>query len=627
MFLLSIALILVLKMGNQDSRQSTNTVREDILSFYSCQMILIKLKALFFAGMNAKMKQKFFCFLVIAAALSCHTAKKNITPSGIINPYSYSSQKNIVAGNGAVVSAHPLASKVGVEIMKMGGNAVDAAIATQLALAVVYSNAGNLGGGGFMVARLSNGKLVSVDYREKAPGKASRDMYIDPDGKARTDKSQDGHLSSAVPGTVSGLFESHQYAKLDFSNLIQPAIDLAEKGFVITEREARSLNGLKEDLKKFNTVTPVFVRQSEWKAGDTLIQTDLANTLKRIKDKGADGFYEGETARLIVEEMKRGNGIISYDDLKNYKARSREPHVFDYKGYKIVGMPMPSSGGLLLHQMMKMIENRDIGKMGFLSPQAMQLMIEVERRAFADRAEYMGDADFHKVPVKALTNKKYLEDRMKDYDPDKASISKEIKPGTASLYESEETTHLSVIDKDGNAVAVSTTLNDSYGSKTVVGGAGFFLNDEMDDFSIKPGVPNMYGAVGGEANAIAPGKRMLSSMTPTIVLKDNYPYLVVGTPGGTTIPTSVFQTIVDIIEFGMKTEDAVWKAKFHHQWLPDEVMIERAVPEETREALRKIGYTVKDRGPIGRTEVIKVISPKKFEAVADVRGDDAAEGW
>ena len=531
--------------------------------------------------------------------------------------------------NGAVVSAHPLASKVGVEILKMGGNAVDAAIATQLALAVVYPNAGNLGGGGFTVARFADGKEIAIDYREMAPGNAHRDMYIDDDGTARTDKSQDGHLASGVPGTVAGLFASHQYAKLPFAKLIQPAIELAEKGFVITEREARSYNNLQEELKQFNTVMPVFVKD-KWKAGDTLIQTDLAHTLKRIRDKGADGFYKGETAKLIVEEMKRGSGIISYDDLANYKAKARPPHTFMYRGYKIIGMPMPSSGGLLLHQMMKMIENRDIGKMGFHSLQAVQLMTEVERRAFADRGEYMGDADFYNVPVKALTSQRYLEDKMKDFDPNKASLSKEVPPGKAAAYESEETTHLSVIDKDGNTVAVTTTLNNSYGSRTVVGGAGFFLNDEMDDFSIKPGVPNMYGAIGGEANSIKPGKRMLSSMTPTIVLKDDKPFLVAGTPGGTTIPTSVFQTLVNIIEFDMSTEDAVWKPKFHHQWLPDTLHLEKGFSPDVQESLKKMGYTINIRSAIGRTEVIKIIYTKDgrwYEAVADKRGDDAAEGY
>ena len=372
---------------------------------------------------------------------------------------------------------------------------------------------------------------------------------------------------------------------------------------------------------------PVFVKNIEWKMGDTLIQPDLSNTLKRIRDKGAAGFYEGETAKLIVEEMKRGGGIFSYEDLKNYTAKFRQPHVFDYKGYTIIGMPMPSSGGLLVNQMMKMIENKNIAAMGFQSPQAVQLMAEAERRAFADRAVYMGDADFYKVPVKILSSEKYLQDRMKDYNPAKASTSKEIKEGNAAAYESEETTHLSVIDKEGNAVAVTTTLNNSYGSRTVIGGAGFFLNDEMDDFSIKPGVPNMYGALGGEANAIAPGKRMLSAMSPTVVLKDGKPYLVAGTPGGTTIPTSVFQTLVNILEFNMSTEDAVYKPKFHHQWLPDTLRVEKDFPQPVRDALQKMGYALKQRENIGRTEVIKVLPDGRFEAVADKRGDDAAEGW
>ena len=511
--------------------------------------------------------------------------------------------------------------------MKKGGNAMDAAIATQLALAVVYPQAGNLGGGGFTVARLSDGQLISLDYREMAPGKAHRDMYLDPDGTPRTDKSQDGHLSSGVPGTVAGLFLAHQYARLPFEKLIQPAIDLAEKGFTISKREADNLNRLQDDLKRYNTQMPVFVRDIPWNAGDTLYQFDLARTLKRIKEKGATGFYEGETAMLVVEEMQRGGGIITLEDMKNYKAKQRKPHVFDYKGYKVVSMSMPSSGGLLLHQMMKMIEHRNIASMGFHSLQAVQLMAEVEKRAFADRGEYMGDLDFYKVPVDMLTNDVYLQERMKNYDPTRATPSAEIQPGGLSRTESEETTHLSVIDKEGNAVAVTTTLNNSYGSRTVVGGAGFFLNDEMDDFSIKPGVPNMYGAIGKDANAIQPGKRMLSAMTPTVVLKDNKPYLVVGTPGGTTIPTSVFQTLVNILEFGLSTEDAVNQPKFHHQWLPDSLYIEKRFSSTIKDGLQGMGYGLKERGAIGRTEVIKVLSNGKFEVVADSRGDDAAEGW
>ncbi|MBO9683372.1 MAG: gamma-glutamyltransferase, partial [Flavisolibacter sp.] len=554
---------------------------------------------------------------------SCTVSRKSTG----IDPYQYSITKKAISQNGAVACAHPLASKVGIEIMKQGGNAIDAAIATQLALAVVYPGAGNIGGGGFMVARLSGGEILALDFREAAPAQASRDMYLDENGKVIEGKSVNGHLSSGVPGTIAGLFESLPYAKLPFKKLIEPAIDLAQKGFAITEREAASLNNIQDALNRYNTMPSSFQKKEKWKEGDTLIQKDLAATLERIRDNGAKGFYEGTTAKLIVDEMQRGGGIITLEDLKSYKAKWRTPHTFNYKGCTIVGMPMPSSGGILLHQMMKMIENRPLTYYGFLSPQTVQLMVEAERRAYADRAEHMGDADFYDVPQKMLTSDKYLKERMKDYQPGVAGSSERTKPGIIPK-ESEETTHLSVIDKDGNAVAVTTTLNNSYGSKTVVGGAGFFLNDEMDDFSAKPGASNIYGAVGGEANAIAPGKRMLSSMTPTIVLENEKPFLVVGTPGGTTIPTSVFQTLVNIIDFKMSTEDAVNKPKFHHQWLPDQIDVEKTFPKETREELQKMGYKIIERSTsIGRTEVIKVLPDGSFEAVADNRGDDAAEGF
>lgn len=544
------------------------------------------------------------------------------------NAYQYKTEKSLVASNGAVVSAHPLASQAGLSILKKGGNAIDAAIATQLALAVVYPNAGNIGGGGFMVAQLKNGTQLALDYREKAPAKAHRDMYIEPDGKANTDKSQQGHLSCGVPGTVAGLFAAHRHARLPFSVLIAPAIELAERGFVITAGEARGLNNLQADLKKYNTQTPVFVKETEWKAGDTLVQSDLANTLKRIRDKGQAGFYEGPTADLIVAEMQRGGGLISKEDLRAYTAQYRTPHRFQYKEYSIVGMPMPSSGGVLLHQMLKMIEDRPLATMGFHSPEAVQVMTEVMRRAYADRAAFMGDADFFKVPVKQITDHVYLQNRMKSFVAGQPTPSASLQPGTVVGYESEETTHLSVIDKEGNAVAVTTTLNNSYGSRTVVGGAGFLLNDEMDDFSIKPGVPNMFGAVGGEANAIQPGKRMLSSMAPTLVLKNGKPYLVVGTPGGTTIPTQIFQTLVNILEFNMSPQDAVYKPKFHHQWLPDELVLEKGFPENTKAALQKMGYPFgKERSAIGRTELILVRPDGRFEAVADKRGDDSAAGY
>jgi gamma-glutamyltranspeptidase / glutathione hydrolase len=561
--------------------------------------------------------------IIAAGTICCNPVKQSA-----IDPFNYSSVKRTLSSHGAVVSAHPLASKIGVSILRQGGNAIDAAIATQLALAVVFPNAGNLGGGGFMVARLSNGEQVSLDYREMAPASAHRDMYLDADGNVMSGKSTDGHLSSGVPGTVAGLFEAAKYGKLSFGKLIQPAIDLAEKGYVITSREAGSLNSIQYDLKKYNTRPTVFLKNEKWKAGDTVIQKELAATLIRMREKGKAGFYEGETADLIVSEIKRGNGIITLNDLKNYQAKWRSPHRFIYKGYTIIGMPMPSSGGVLVNQMMKMVETKPLASYGFLSPRAIQLMVEVERRAYADRAEFMGDADFYKVPVQMLTNTVYLEKRMHDYVEGEVGDSKKIGPGKITIQkESEETTHLSVIDDDGNAVSVTTTLNNSYGSKTVVGGAGFFLNDEMDDFSIKPGVPNMFGAVGGEANAIMPGKRMLSSMSPTIVLREGKPFLIIGTPGGTTIPTSVFQTLVDIIEFNMSAEDAVNKPKFHHQWLPDEVVIEKSFPKETKDMLEAMGYKLREVGSIGRMDIIKVSDNKKFEAVADPRGDDSAEGY
>ncbi len=550
--------------------------------------------------------------------------------SAQINPYKYNIQKKVECANGAVVSAHPLASKVGVEIMKKGGNAFDAAIATQLTLAVVYPGAGNIGGGGFMVAFTEKGKTLALDYREKAPAAAGRDMYLDANGNAQTNLSQSGHLAIGVPGSVAGLFSTHQYAKLPFKVLIQPAIDLAEKGFAITESEARSLNAAMGTFVQFNTKPNAFVKYGGWKAGDTLIQKDLANTLKRIRDFGQKGFYEGETAKLIVAEMKRGGGLITLADLKNYKTAVREAMQSNYKGYTIIGMPLVSSGGILIQQMMGMIETRNVAQYGFLSWQAVQLMVEIERRAFADRAEFLGDRDFVKVPVKKLTSPEYLKERMADYDMNKAGSSKITNHGNINP-ESEETTHFSVYDKWGNAVSITTTLNGGYGCRTVVGGAGFLLNNEMDDFSIKPGVPNMYGALGTEANAIAPNKRMLSSMTPTIVLKDGKPYLVIGTPGGTTIPTQVYQMLVNVLEFNMSTEDAVWKPKFHHQWFPDVIAVEKDFPMDVRAKLKAMGYEIVERGSIGRFEAIKIVhgpsATLRIEAISDKRGDDHAEGY
>jgi len=564
--------------------------------------------------------KKFFFGLALTAAF----IPGSFCQSQKINGAGYLIQKNITCTKGAVVSAHPLASMVGLDILKQGGNAIDAAIATQLALAVVYPGAGNIGGGGFMVAHLKDGRNICIDYREKAPAKASRDMYLDKEGNAQSNLSRYGHLASGVPGTVAGIFTQMKYAKLPFAKLIQPAIDLAENGFAITAAQASSLNYNKKEFLQQNNTPVAFVKDTAWKTGDILIQKELANTLKRIRDNGQKGFYEGETAAFIVAEMQKGNGIISLDDLKNYEAKERTACDFTYKGYQVITMPLPSSGGVILEQMMKMVENRNIAALKFQTAESVQLMTEVERRAYADRAEFLGDPDFVKVPVKTLVSEPYLKERMKDYEPGKAGNSKITGAGT--IKESEETTHFSVIDNEGNAVAITTTLNDSYGSHTVVSGAGFILNNEMDDFSAKPGVPNMYGALGNDKNAIAPAKRMLSSMTPTLVLKKGKPYLVVGTPGGTTITTSVFQTLVNILEFNMDAVDAVNKPKFHHQWSPDRIDVEKDFPADVKQKLEAMGYSINVREAIGRTEVIQ-IKGKKIIAVGDKRGDDDARGF
>ena len=548
-----------------------------------------------------------------------------------ITHFKYNNTKNISVSKAAVVSAHTLASNAGLAVIKKGGNAFDAAIATQLALAVVYPGAGNLGGGGFMVAHTSSGKNIALDYRESAPAKATKDMYLDSAKNAVTILSMEGRLASGVPGTVAGLFATLKYAKLPFPVLIQEAITLAEKGFALTKAQAEDFNDSRAVFLRNNKNKIAFVRETPWKEGDILIQTDLANTLKRIRSKGLKGFYEGETAKLIATEMKSGNGIITEADLKNYKVRERVAMQFPYKDYQIITMPLPSSGGIILQQLFKMTAQKNLASYPFHSMESVQLIVEAERRAFADRAEFMGDEDFVKVPVKNLVSDNYLKNRMADFVKGQAGNSSNIKPG--QIKESEETTHISITDNEGNAVAVTTTLNDHFGSKTIISGAGFVMNNEMDDFSVKPGVPNMYGAIGNDKNAIAPGKRMLSSMTPTIVLKNNKPFIVVGTPGGTTIPTSVFQSIINVIDYKMSANDAVNKPKFHHQWQPDVIFVEKDFDKSLQENLTKIGYKIINRGVIGRTELIIITGNKKSKskvkitAVADKRGDDDARGY
>ncbi|MBT1701852.1 gamma-glutamyltransferase [Chryseosolibacter indicus] len=565
------------------------------------------------------MTKRIFLLLPVILSVACQTPQSRMRITGTI------------ADSAIVVCAHPLASAVGLGILKKGGNAVDAAIATQLALAVVYPSAGNIGGGGFMVLRLNDGKVATLDYREKAPAAASEKMYLDSLGNVISGLSERGHLSAGVPGSIAGMVEAHnKYGSLPWRDLVQPAINLALKGFALTKRQARSLTGIQDSLKKHNKVLPGFLIRDTWNEGDTIHWADLGHTLERIRDFGRAGFYEGKTADDIVAEMKRGNGLITHQDLKNYQALWRDPLVSHYKEYKIISMGPPSSGGIALIQLLKSVEDYPVSEWGFNSMKNAHLITEAERRVYADRAAFLGDPDYFKVPVTQLTNELYVEERMKSFNLEKATPSSEIREGAIQVAESLETTHLSIIDKYGNAVAVTTTLNDSYGSMVIVDGSGFFLNDEMDDFSIKPGQPNMYGVIGGEANKVESGKRMLSSMTPTIVERNGALYMVVGTPGGSTIITSVFQTILNVVEHKMTMQEAINAKRFHSQWLPDVIYPEKgAFAAEDSIALVKIGHKFASNylGGIGRVDAILVLPDNKLEGGADPRGEDTAMGF
>jgi len=532
--------------------------------------------------------------------------------------------------NGMVVSAHPEASQVGIDILKRGGNAVDAAVAVQFALAVVYPNAGNIGGGGFMVYRGANGEISALDFREKAAAAASRDMYLDAAGNPVVDKSLYGHLAAGVPGSVDGMVEAHKkYGRLSWAQVLQPAINLAQNGFKITKRQAGELNALHRKFMDFNPNGTALVNlEKTWQENDLLIQKELGNTIKQIQEKGRAGFYEGAVADSVVAEMQRGKGLITREDLKNYHAIWRKPITGNYRGYKIITMPPTSSGGIALIQLLQSVEPYPLKKWGHNADSTVQVIVEAERRVYADRATYLGDPDFYAVPQQQLLNASYNKSRMANFSWTAATPSSAVLAGEIKGAEHEETTHFSIVDRDGNAVSITTTLNGSYGSLVAVKGAGFLLNNEMDDFSVKPGAPNMYGLVGGEANAIAPNKRMLSSMTPSIVEKDGKLFMVVGTPGGSTIITSVFQTIINVIDFDMPMQSAVAAKKFHHQWLPDEVYVEKdAIDSLSVEKLKAKGYKIIQRGPIGRVDAILKTKWGNYQGGADPRGDDKAIGW
>ena len=539
-------------------------------------------------------------------------------------------EKGVLAPHAMVVSAKEEASQIGLAILKKGGNAFDAMIATELALAVAYPNAGNIGGGGFMVYRLGSGERGALDYREKAPAKAHRDMYLDKNGKVIADKSTLGALAVGVPGTIAGIFEVYEkFGSLPIGELIQPAIDLARNGVLITELQANSyMNKNVELIKQANNYVTPF--ENGWKAGERFKYEELAQTLERIRDNGSYEFYNGETAKRIVSYVQELGGILSLDDLKNYRAQWRKPITFTYKDYIISSMPLPSSGGICLAQILKSVEPYNIGQYPHNGEQYIQLLVEAERRAYADRAYYMGDADFVKVPTQQLLSPDYLKERMSSFSWDKASKSSEIAHGKIVGYESDETTHYSIVDRFGNAVAVTTTLNTNYGSKVYVKGGGFFLNNQMDDFSIKPGEPNTYGLVGSEKNAIAPNKRMLSSMSPTIIEKDGKLFMVIGTPGGSTIITSVLQCFLNVAEYGMTMQQSVSKPRFHHQWLPDDVMYEpKGFAPEVIAHLKAKGYKPREENfvIIGKVDAILVQPDGTLEGGADPRGDDTAVGY